>query len=50
MNCRFTTIDARNSSVTRALFVVHSFTQIALWNDMSVALHHCPGEGSGESS
>jgi len=38
MNCRFTAIDARNSSVMRALIIVDSLTR--------VALHHCPGEGS----
>ena len=49
MNCRLTTIDARNSSVTRALVIVDSIARVALWNDISGALHHCPGEGSGES-
>ena len=50
MNCRFTPIDARHSSVTRSLVIVDSFTRVTLWNDMSGALHHCPGEGPGESS
>jgi hypothetical protein len=49
MNCRFTAIGARNSSLTRALISLHSFTRVALCNDMSVALHHRPGEGVGES-
>jgi hypothetical protein len=49
MNCRFTPIDARQTSVTRALVIVNSFAQVALWNDMRKALHHSPGEGSGES-
>jgi len=40
MNCRFTPIDARNSILMRALVIVDGFTR--------VALHHCPGEGSGE--
>jgi len=50
MNCRFTTIDARQSSVTCALVITDSFARGALRNDMRWALHHCPGEGSGESS
>jgi hypothetical protein len=47
MNRRFTPIDACNSNLMRALVITDSFTRIALCNDMSVALHHCPGEGSG---
>ncbi len=49
MNCRFTPIDARTSSVTRSSVIFGSFTQLALRNDMRVALHHGPGEGFGES-
>jgi hypothetical protein len=50
MNCRFTTIDARHSSVTCGLVItIDSFAPVALRNDMRWALHHCPGEGSGES-
>lgn len=41
MNCRFTPIDARNSSWMRALVIIDGLTR--------VALHHCPEEGSGES-
>jgi hypothetical protein len=48
MNCRFTAIGARNSKLPRALVILHSFTRVTLRNDMSVALHHSPGEGSGE--
>jgi hypothetical protein len=50
MNCRFTTIDARNSGVTFALVITDSFVRGALRNDMRWALHHCPEKGSGESS
>lgn len=42
MNCRFATIDARISSVTRSLVNVRTLTRMAL--------QHCPGEGSGGSS
>jgi hypothetical protein len=49
MNCRFTAIGARNSSSTHALVILHSCTRSAPWNDMSVALHHRPGEGFGGS-
>ncbi len=48
MNCRFATIGARSTSFTRA-HMRHGVTRLAPWNDMSVALHHCPGEGFGES-
>ena len=41
MNCRFTPIDARNSNPMRALVTIDGVTR--------VALHHCPGEGPGES-
>ena len=49
MNCRFTPIDARNSTSMRALVTIDGLTRVALWNDVNVALHHCPGEGPGES-
>lgn len=42
MNCRFATIDARISSVTRSLVNVRTLTRMTL--------KHCPGEGSGGSS
>jgi len=42
MNCRFAPIDARNSSVMRALVDIQTPTR--------VALQHSPGEGSGGSS
>ena len=49
MNCRFTPIDARNFSFMRALVMIDGLSRVPLSNDISVALHHCPGEGSGES-
>jgi hypothetical protein len=49
MNCRFTPIDARNSSLMRALVTVDGFARLSLWGDMNMAPHHCPGEGSRES-
>jgi hypothetical protein len=42
MNCRFATIDARITSVTRSLVNVQTLT--------GMALQHCPGEGTGGSS
>lgn len=42
MNCRFAPIDARICSVMRPLVGTRLQTR--------VALHHCPGEGSGGSS
>jgi hypothetical protein len=42
MNCRFAPIGARISSVMRSLVSIDTLTR--------VALHHCPGEGSGGSS
>ena len=50
MNCRFTTIDARESSVTCALVITEGFALATLRNDMRWALQLCPGEGSSESS
>ena len=44
MNCRFTDIDARCTSVT--------FARVSptLWIGMNGALHHRPEEGHGKSS
>ena len=42
MNCRFTPIDARNSNPMRVLVTIDDGVT-------RVALHHCPGEGPGES-
>ena len=50
MNCRFTTIDARHSSVTFALVMTDSFARGVLRNDICWALHQCPEEGSGGTS
>jgi len=50
MNCRFTAVDARQSSVMRSLVITDGVTRAGLRNEIHWALHHCPGEGSGESS
>ena len=34
----------------RGLVVIDSCARAPLWNGMSMALQHCPGEGSGEST
>jgi hypothetical protein len=49
MNCRFAPVDARHSSSTRPLVVPSSFIRATLRNDIRLALHHCPEEGSGGS-
>jgi hypothetical protein len=49
MNCRFNPIDACNFTSMRALLTIDRLIRMALWNDVNVALHHCPGEGPGES-
>ena len=53
MNCRFTPTAERSSNFSRALVTVGLMTRVvrvALRTDQRVALHHRPGEGSGETS
>jgi hypothetical protein len=49
MNCRFAPVDARHSSSTRTVVMPRSFIRATLRNDIRLALHHCPEEGSGGS-
>lgn len=49
MNCRFAPVDARHSGSTHALVMPRSFIWATRRNDIRLALHHCPEEGSGGS-
>jgi hypothetical protein len=49
MNCCFAPVDARHSGSTRTLVMPSSLIRATLRNDIRLALHHCPEEGSGGS-